>query len=101
MCFRIRSRPIKRPERQAFSPSPSIRGPCWKRWLRRPDPRCLCRFGLHLAGAPILQAPQRQNENLPDQDDTMDLSKIPIGPNPPADVNVVVEVPLGGEPIKY
>lgn len=31
----------------------------------------------------------------------MDLSKIPVGPNPPDDVNVVIEVPLGGEPIKY
>lgn len=31
----------------------------------------------------------------------MDLSKISVGPNPPEDVNVVVEVPLGGEPIKY
>jgi inorganic pyrophosphatase len=31
----------------------------------------------------------------------MDLSKIAIGRNPPDDVNVVIEVPLGGEPIKY
>ena len=31
----------------------------------------------------------------------MDLSKINTGLNPPEDVNVVVEVPLGGEPIKY
>lgn len=31
----------------------------------------------------------------------MDLSKIAIGVNPPDDVNVVIEVPLGGEPIKY
>lgn len=31
----------------------------------------------------------------------MDLSKISPGVNPPKDVNVVVEVPLGGEPIKY
>ncbi len=31
----------------------------------------------------------------------MDLSKIEIGVNPPTDVNVVIEVPLGGEPIKY
>ncbi len=31
----------------------------------------------------------------------MDLSKIPAGANPPTDVNVVIEVPLGGEPIKY
>jgi inorganic pyrophosphatase len=31
----------------------------------------------------------------------MNLSMIPTGPNPPDDVNVVIEVPLGGEPIKY
>lgn len=31
----------------------------------------------------------------------MDLSKIPIGVNPPKDVNVVIEVPLGGDAIKY
>ncbi|MEL6365796.1 MAG: inorganic diphosphatase [Pseudomonadota bacterium] len=31
----------------------------------------------------------------------MDLSKISTGKNPPEDVNVVIEVPLGGEPIKY
>ncbi len=31
----------------------------------------------------------------------MDLEKIATGQNPPQDVNVVIEVPLGGEPIKY
>jgi inorganic pyrophosphatase len=31
----------------------------------------------------------------------MDLSKIPAGQTPPDDINVVIEVPLGGEPIKY
>ena len=31
----------------------------------------------------------------------MDLSKIEIGVNPPTDINVVIEVPLGGDPIKY
>lgn len=31
----------------------------------------------------------------------MDMSKISVGVNPPFDVNVIVEVPLGGEPIKY
>ena len=31
----------------------------------------------------------------------MDITKIPPGENPPEDVNVVIEVPLGGEPIKY
>ena len=31
----------------------------------------------------------------------MNLNALPIGKNPPHDVNVVIEVPLGGEPIKY
>ncbi len=31
----------------------------------------------------------------------MNLDAIPIGSNPPEDVNVVVEVGVGGEPIKY
>ncbi len=31
----------------------------------------------------------------------MRLDAISIGQNPPDDVNVIIEVPLGGEPIKY
>ena len=31
----------------------------------------------------------------------MNLDLLPIGKNPPEEVNVVVEVPVGGEPIKY
>ena len=31
----------------------------------------------------------------------MRLDAIPIGIDPPHDVNVVIEVPIGGEPIKY
>ena len=31
----------------------------------------------------------------------MNLQAIKIGKNPPDDVNVVIEVPIGGEPIKY
>jgi inorganic pyrophosphatase len=31
----------------------------------------------------------------------MDISKISIGRNPPQDVNVIIEVPMGGEPVKY
>ena len=31
----------------------------------------------------------------------MRLDAIPIGRNPPHEVNVVIEVPIGGEPIKY
>jgi inorganic pyrophosphatase len=31
----------------------------------------------------------------------MDVAKIPIGRAPPHDVNVVVEIPQGGQPVKY
>ncbi len=31
----------------------------------------------------------------------MRLDAIPIGKSPPHDINVVIEVPVGGEPIKY
>jgi len=31
----------------------------------------------------------------------MDVAKIPIGRKPPDDVNVIVEIPQGGEPVKY
>ena len=31
----------------------------------------------------------------------MDISKIPIGQNPPFDVNAIIEIPQGGVPIKY
>lgn len=31
----------------------------------------------------------------------MDLKKISIGENPPLDFNVIIEIPLRGEPVKY
>lgn len=31
----------------------------------------------------------------------MDIMKVPVGINPPQDINVIVEVPLGGDPVKY
>ncbi len=31
----------------------------------------------------------------------MDISKVPVGKNAPWDVNVIIEVPMGSEPIKY
>jgi len=31
----------------------------------------------------------------------MRIEAIPIGANPPHDINVLIEVPVGGEPIKY
>jgi inorganic pyrophosphatase len=45
---------------------------------------------------------QRDAKLLPvDPDTAMRLDAISIGYDPPEDVNVVVEVPIGGEPIKY
>ena len=31
----------------------------------------------------------------------MQIAAIPAGNNPPEDINVIIEVPIGGEPIKY
>jgi inorganic pyrophosphatase len=31
----------------------------------------------------------------------MDISKVSIGKNPPDDINVVIEIPQGGVPVKY
>ncbi|MCW5730259.1 MAG: inorganic diphosphatase [Alphaproteobacteria bacterium] len=31
----------------------------------------------------------------------MDISRIPVGQDPPRDLNVVIEIPMGGEPVKY
>ncbi|MFO1145951.1 MAG: inorganic diphosphatase [Rhodospirillales bacterium] len=31
----------------------------------------------------------------------MDLKKVPVGKNPPYDVNVIIEIPMGGNPVKY
>ncbi len=31
----------------------------------------------------------------------MDISKISVGDNPPESLNVIIEVPTGGEPVKY
>jgi inorganic pyrophosphatase len=31
----------------------------------------------------------------------MDVSAIPVGPDPPKDIHAVIEIPLGGAPVKY
>lgn len=31
----------------------------------------------------------------------MDLKQIPIGKNPPYDINAIIEIPIGGQPVKY
>lgn len=31
----------------------------------------------------------------------MDINAIPVGRNPPWDLNVIIEIPIGGEPVKY
>jgi len=31
----------------------------------------------------------------------MDLAQISVGPNPPQDVHVIIENPMGGDPVKY
>ena len=31
----------------------------------------------------------------------MDIDQIPVGENPPYEVNVIIEIPIGGNPVKY
>ncbi len=31
----------------------------------------------------------------------MNLDHIKVGENPPSDVNAIIEIPLGGNPVKY
>ena len=31
----------------------------------------------------------------------MNVNAIPPGQNPPWDLNVIIEIPIGGEPVKY
>jgi len=31
----------------------------------------------------------------------MDIAKVPVGQNPPYDLNVLIEIPMGGNPVKY
>src|SRR5471030_1584952 len=38
---------------------------------------------------------------MPNREPRMNLDAIPIGNTPPDDVNVIIEVGIGGEPIKY
>lgn len=42
------------------------------------------------------------SEHEPDEEEfSMNINRIPAGDNPPGDINVIIEVPVGGEPIKY
>ncbi len=42
-----------------------------------------------------------QRSIMPRKFRTMDISKIAVGTKPPQDINVIIEVPAGGEPVKY
>jgi inorganic pyrophosphatase len=64
---------------------PSINSPCGATALLR------CR------GIPIIWLP----ETFQVRGSIMRIDAIAIGKNPPEDVNVIVEVPVGGHPIKY
>ncbi|VVM06548.1 Inorganic pyrophosphatase [Methylacidimicrobium tartarophylax] len=44
---------------------------------------------------------ERRQQNRRQQTVPMDISRIPIGANPPHEVNVIIEIPQGGTPVKY
>jgi inorganic pyrophosphatase len=53
------------------------------------------------AASILYNAPSPQPSAIRDRPNAMRIDAIAIGFNPPEDVNVIVEVPIGGEPIKY
>jgi inorganic pyrophosphatase len=53
------------------------------------------------ANRPILFTPRRLFFAAHQQRFLMRIDMIPVGSNPPENLNVIIEVPLGGEPVKY
>jgi inorganic pyrophosphatase len=64
--------------------------------LDAPNSNMVGKFGLRFDAAADKWAAERQPS-----ESAMRLDAIKIGKNPPEDVNVLIEVPIGGEPIKY
>src|SRR5579872_1703799 len=72
--------------------------PCPLRWVRSPGPRAhslLRRWRTAPGAGPV------KLRNRSPRGSQMRLECIPVGRDPPSEVNVVIEVPVGGEPIKY
>ncbi len=42
-----------------------------------------------------------ETSEIAESDVIMNINRIPAGKNAPEDINVIIEVPVGGEPIKY
>src|SRR5690242_3469810 len=51
--------------------------------------------------SPRLTAPRISGAHTTKESEPMRIDAIAVGHNPPDDVNVIIEVPIGGEPIKY
>ena len=78
---------------KVISPIPGFRSahPTDIRFNNNVTKSCKCTF----------QHPLQKRGFEPPQERPTRIDAIPIGINPPFDVNVIVEVPIGGEPIKY
>ena len=48
-----------------------------------------------------IEAPEILPPTLKRWNKTMDISKISPGKNPPVDINVLIEIPMGRDPVKY
>ena len=51
--------------------------------------------------APTAYHPSPFRYSQSQQRPAMNLDAIPVGPNAPWDINVVIEIPQGGLPVKY
>src|SRR5581483_2077207 len=81
----------------AVGPAIRMARPGWGTGMG-PDKAVLCRRSTvrALPPCPALDYTEAQRSALP-----MRIDAIAVGNDPPEDVNVIVEVPIGGEPIKY
>ena len=63
----------------------------------------VCRFHTNSISSslPLRELTGRRNSNATREIIGMRLEGLTIGTNPPDDINVIIEVPVGGEPVKY
>src|SRR5690606_16527606 len=94
--------PASRRRRAPGRPSPKVScpwSPSVRPMLRRPVPVAQGRLR-RARGGPITRASPNLARTTR-KETAMKLDAVPVGPNPPWDINVVVEIPQGGLPVKY
>ena len=66
--------------------------------LRAPDRLRPCSCAAPVA---VLARMRKPRQRLNGRSAVMNIDLIPVGDDPPDSINVIIEVPIGGEPVKY